>query len=89
MFSDSRQFVARTDSSSSARLMFSFRSRSESTASLTPPPISIGSSSDTSGPGSVYCTNGLRCLRRILAASTTAICGPTVPLVQISITSRS
>ena len=27
------------------------------------------------GPSSVYCTNGLRCLRRILAASTSAISG--------------
>ena len=29
----------------------------------------------TLGPSSLYCTNGLRCLRRILAASTSAISG--------------
>ncbi len=35
-------------------------------------PISIGVSSSISGPGSVYCTNGFKCQRRIFAASTIA-----------------
>ena len=36
------------------------------------------------GPSSVYCTKGFKCLRRILADSTMAISGETLPLVQIS-----
>ena len=47
------------------------------------------SSSAISGPGSAYWMNGFRCLRRILAPSTRAICGVTVPLVQISMMSLS
>ena len=35
-----------------------------------------GPRSGRPGPGSLYWTNGLRCLRRILAASTRAISGP-------------
>jgi hypothetical protein len=40
-------------------------------------------------PSSKYCTNGLRCLRKILAASTSAMSGVVVPLVQISRVSLS
>jgi len=42
-----------------------------------------------SGPGSAYWMNGLRCFRRLLAPSTRAVWGVTVPLVQISMTSLS
>ena len=89
MPSDSRQFVARTDSSSSARLMLSFFSSSLSIW-VGPAVVNSGNSVvSTSGPGSLYCTKAFKCLRRILADSTTAICGAMVPLVQISMTKRS
>ena len=84
MFSDSRQLLARTDKFSSDRLMPSFASRAESI------PSDVSRAGErTCGPSSVYCTNGLRCLRRILADSTIAISGATEPFVQISIVSLS
>ena len=85
MFSDSRQLVARTDSSNSARLMPSLASVAWSMVDRARARVSLW----TIGPSSLYCTNGLRCLRRILADSTRAISGETEPLVQISMVSLS
>jgi hypothetical protein len=64
--------------------MFSLRISSSSTLAA-----AAADSLTRSAPISKYCTNGLRCLRRILAASTRAISGVTVPLVQISMVRRS
>jgi len=84
MFSDSRQFVARTDNSNSAGSC----------------PAWLGSLVDAHRSGGAgfavdqrtefaVLHEGFRCLRRILAASTNAISGDTEPFVQISIVSLS
>jgi len=54
-------------------------------------PVRVGprDSACSRGPNSLYCRNGLRCFRRILAASTRAISGPSEPFVQISMVSLS